>query len=191
MHTGVIVSSESDGSSVRISADFLISLRFAEWWSWAPALSARSAGPAKKLFQPENDRLDIMHHILTTRLNGAHHLAPIGNKPQKILDIGCGTGKWHQQYQFRYPEFYAELTRTLFSVLLRMFYWLRSVTCRYLGHRDGYVTIVGGIPSCNHCITNVHCWYTGDIYPSAMVWFHILADLSSEEMNRCIYLGYR
>jgi ubiquinone/menaquinone biosynthesis C-methylase UbiE len=32
--------------------------------------------------------------MLVTRGYGKLHLAPIGDHPQRILDIGCGTGIW-------------------------------------------------------------------------------------------------
>jgi methylase of polypeptide subunit release factors len=35
-----------------------------------------------------------MHHLLTLALDGKLHLAPIGDQPGRILDIGTGTGIW-------------------------------------------------------------------------------------------------
>lgn len=32
------------------------------------------------------------------------HLSPIGNNPQRILDIGTGTGIWAMQVADRYPS---------------------------------------------------------------------------------------
>jgi methylase of polypeptide subunit release factors len=32
--------------------------------------------------------------MLTLLMNGKLHLAPIGPFPQRILDVGCGTGIW-------------------------------------------------------------------------------------------------
>jgi len=45
-------------------------------------------------FQDEKDRLDIMHKLFEVRLEGKLHMAPIGEDPQRILDIGTGTGIW-------------------------------------------------------------------------------------------------
>ncbi|KAH0543389.1 hypothetical protein FGG08_002247 [Glutinoglossum americanum] len=58
--------------------------------------SANTLGqPANQVhYQPENDRLDMAHHLLITRMHGKLHLAPIGDHPQRILDLGCGTGLW-------------------------------------------------------------------------------------------------
>lgn len=42
----------------------------------------------------ENDRLDLYHHIQTLSLSGELHLAPIGDNPQRILDVGTGTGMY-------------------------------------------------------------------------------------------------
>ena len=42
----------------------------------------------------ENARLDMHHHLATLLLNRKLHVAPIGKTPQRILDVGCGTGIW-------------------------------------------------------------------------------------------------
>src|SRR5882762_8412650 len=42
----------------------------------------------------ENDRLDMHHHLATLILGGKLTTAPIGKNPQRILDVGCGTGIW-------------------------------------------------------------------------------------------------
>jgi predicted TPR repeat methyltransferase len=34
------------------------------------------------------------HHLATLLLKGKLHVAPIGTNPQRILDLGCGTGIW-------------------------------------------------------------------------------------------------
>jgi hypothetical protein len=49
---------------------------------------------ADNLPQQEKDRLDMMHHLVTIRLDGKLHLAPIGKNPHRILDLGTGTGIW-------------------------------------------------------------------------------------------------
>ncbi|KAF2870304.1 S-adenosyl-L-methionine-dependent methyltransferase [Massariosphaeria phaeospora] len=52
----------------------------------------------------ENDRLDLFHHILTLSLDGELHLAPIGDNPQRILDLGTGTGIWAIDMGDKYPS---------------------------------------------------------------------------------------
>jgi SAM-dependent methyltransferase len=52
----------------------------------------------------ENDRLDLYHHIQTLSLGGKLHLAPIGENPQRILDIGTGTGIWAIDMGDKYPS---------------------------------------------------------------------------------------
>ncbi|KAF2463807.1 S-adenosyl-L-methionine-dependent methyltransferase [Lindgomyces ingoldianus] len=52
----------------------------------------------------ENDRLDLYHHIQSLRLGGELHLAPIGDHPQRILDIGTGTGIWAIDMGDKYPS---------------------------------------------------------------------------------------
>ncbi|EED22002.1 conserved hypothetical protein [Talaromyces stipitatus ATCC 10500] len=44
--------------------------------------------------EEEVERLELMHLIFTTTSDGYLHLAPINPYPQRILDIGCGTGTW-------------------------------------------------------------------------------------------------
>jgi cyclopropane fatty-acyl-phospholipid synthase-like methyltransferase len=41
----------------------------------------------------QNDQLDIAHHMFLILLGQKLHLAPIRD-PQRILDLGCGTGIW-------------------------------------------------------------------------------------------------
>lgn len=40
----------------------------------------------------ENNKLDIAHHLYLLTLNNKLFLAPIGDNPQKVLDVGTGTG---------------------------------------------------------------------------------------------------
>ena len=44
--------------------------------------------------QKESDRLDIMHKLTEVTLGGKLNLAPVPSNPQRILDIGTGTGIW-------------------------------------------------------------------------------------------------
>ena len=64
-------------------------------------------GPNKSLMpidDTEQDRLDLHHEIFLKILDGKLHLAPIGNNPQKILDIGTGTGIWAIDIAEMYPS---------------------------------------------------------------------------------------
>ncbi|EWC48813.1 hypothetical protein DRE_00118 [Drechslerella stenobrocha 248] len=51
----------------------------------------------------ESDRLDLSHHLMTLALNGRLHASPLEN-PQKILDIGTGTGIWAIEMADAYPS---------------------------------------------------------------------------------------
>ena len=41
----------------------------------------------------EQDRLDLFHHMFLLLLGGKLYIAPLEN-PQKVLDVGTGTGIW-------------------------------------------------------------------------------------------------
>ena len=44
--------------------------------------------------EEEQDRMDLVHHIYSLLLDGKLYLAPVGKTPQRILDLGTGTGIW-------------------------------------------------------------------------------------------------
>ncbi|KAF2810341.1 SAM dependent methyltransferase [Mytilinidion resinicola] len=50
------------------------------------------------------DQLDIMHHIFNLTLDGELFLAPIGKHPQRVLDLGTGTGIWAIEFADRFPS---------------------------------------------------------------------------------------
>lgn len=49
------------------------------------------------------NREDMKHHMWRLVLDGALHLSPIGEYPQRILDVGTGSGIWAMQA----ADFYA------------------------------------------------------------------------------------
>ena len=54
--------------------------------------------------ESELDRLDLTHQMLRICLGNKILLAPIGDKPSKILDIGTGTGIWAIEMGDEYPN---------------------------------------------------------------------------------------
>lgn len=42
--------------------------------------------------------MDLAHHIYRLLLKGNLKVAPIGSSPQRVLDLGTGTGIWAIQF---------------------------------------------------------------------------------------------
>ncbi|KAF7556943.1 hypothetical protein G7Z17_g988 [Cylindrodendrum hubeiense] len=53
--------------------------------------------------EPEQEREDMKHAMIINLCNGKLHFAPVEN-PQKVLDIGTGTGIWAVDMGDEYPE---------------------------------------------------------------------------------------
>ncbi|PYI00074.1 S-adenosyl-L-methionine-dependent methyltransferase [Aspergillus ellipticus CBS 707.79] len=53
--------------------------------------------------EPEQNRLDMIHHVFYRLLNDRLFLAPIDPNGKRILDIGTGTGIWAIQMGDEYP----------------------------------------------------------------------------------------
>ncbi|ROT39062.1 S-adenosyl-L-methionine-dependent methyltransferase [Sodiomyces alkalinus F11] len=58
----------------------------------------------------QNDGLDIIHHALLRLFDDRLVLAPIGAHPQRVLDLGTGTGVWATDFGDQFPG--AEVTGT-------------------------------------------------------------------------------
>ncbi|KMU72494.1 UMTA protein [Coccidioides immitis RMSCC 3703] len=50
------------------------------------------------------DHLDIGHHVFSVMLHGKLYLAPIPENPQRVLDVGTGTGIWAIEFADLHPS---------------------------------------------------------------------------------------
>ncbi|KAL1844974.1 hypothetical protein VTK73DRAFT_1399 [Phialemonium thermophilum] len=53
--------------------------------------------------EQQNEGLDIIHNMLLMLLDDRLFLAPIGDAPQRVLDVGTGTGIWAIDFADQYP----------------------------------------------------------------------------------------
>lgn len=55
--------------------------------------------------EEEQIRMDFMHHLYRLLIGGATYRAPLlDHRPQRILDMGCGTGSWCIDVADEFPE---------------------------------------------------------------------------------------
>ncbi|KAF6812104.1 methyltransferase domain-containing protein [Colletotrichum plurivorum] len=54
--------------------------------------------------EQQNDGLDMIHNALLMVLDDQLCLAPIGNNPHRVLDVGTGTGIWAIDFADQYPD---------------------------------------------------------------------------------------
>jgi SAM-dependent methyltransferase len=56
--------------------------------------------------EPENDRLDLQHHLFILTLDGKLYTAPIPKEKSlhRVLDVGTGTGIWAIDFADEHPE---------------------------------------------------------------------------------------
>lgn len=54
--------------------------------------------------ETEQDRQDLLHHVRNLTLNGSLFRAPVPTTPQRVLDIGTGTGIWAIDFADSYPS---------------------------------------------------------------------------------------
>ncbi|KAH7142053.1 S-adenosyl-L-methionine-dependent methyltransferase [Dactylonectria macrodidyma] len=54
--------------------------------------------------EEEQTRMDLVHHIFSLILDGSLYLAPIGDHPKRVLDLGTGTGIWAIDFADDFPS---------------------------------------------------------------------------------------
>lgn len=60
----------------------------------------------------EQNREDMLHNMMLEATDGKLYYAPIGDHPQKIIDLGTGTGLWAMDSKF-YCNMYRCLLLTI------------------------------------------------------------------------------
>ncbi|CRK37333.1 Secondary metabolism regulator LAE1 like protein [Verticillium longisporum] len=74
----------------------------------------------------QNEHLDINHEMLLMAMDNRLHVAPISGTPQRVLDVGTGTGIWAIDFADQYPS--AEVIGTDLSPIQPA--WVPS-NCRF------------------------------------------------------------
>ncbi|KAL1966607.1 hypothetical protein VTN77DRAFT_4018 [Rasamsonia byssochlamydoides] len=54
--------------------------------------------------EEESDRLDMIHEMMLTLMDRKLFLAPIGESPHRVIDLGTGTGIWAIDFGDRFPS---------------------------------------------------------------------------------------
>lgn len=54
--------------------------------------------------EPEQDRLDLQHHLFTLTFSGRLHVCPLPTQVHRVLDVGTGTGIWAIDFADAHPE---------------------------------------------------------------------------------------
>jgi len=72
--------------------------------------------------EAEQERMDMQHHIYLMIFSGELYRAPLPRKVNRVLDIGCGTGKWAIDFADMHLE--ADVIATDLSVIQP--YWASS-----------------------------------------------------------------
>lgn len=54
--------------------------------------------------EQQNNQLDIAHHLFLMTMGDRLFLAPIGDNPQNVLDVGTGTGIWAMDFADQFPS---------------------------------------------------------------------------------------
>ncbi|KAI5805962.1 S-adenosyl-L-methionine-dependent methyltransferase [Geopyxis carbonaria] len=64
--------------------------------------------PSGEYWVPNDEKqlnqLDITHHMFLMALEGKLYLAPITERPHRVLDVGTGTGIWAMDFADRHPS---------------------------------------------------------------------------------------
>ncbi|KAM0215294.1 hypothetical protein ACHAQI_003076 [Fusarium lateritium] len=89
--SGSDISAESDTESTASITSSIFEHRYFQGRAYANPKYGRHWAPND---EEQLEALDLIHHWLTLMLDEKLFLAPIGDNPQSILDIGTGTGIW-------------------------------------------------------------------------------------------------
>ena len=72
---------------------------------WTVGYCLRNTGYGMPIDEEELDRIDLKHRLYTILLGEELYLAPIGDNPQQVLDLGTGSGMiWPYSRAYSAPD---------------------------------------------------------------------------------------
>ncbi|KAG6150504.1 hypothetical protein E4U37_006046 [Claviceps purpurea] len=93
--------SESDNATASLASSILSAQTYERGRRYADSGNGRYPIPNDEM---EQNREDMKHAMVMMLTENRLFLSPVGDHPQKILDIGTGTGIWAIQVGDRYPS---------------------------------------------------------------------------------------
>ncbi|KAI8650637.1 hypothetical protein NCS57_01398100 [Fusarium keratoplasticum] len=98
----VYASSAGSGSFQTSLASSVLNYKYAIWGNGRRYHAFREGSYLMPNDEEEQDRMDLLHHIYNLALGGELHRSPVKD-PQRVLDLGTGTGVWAMDFADENP----------------------------------------------------------------------------------------